>query len=32
MFEELELGVRSVTAYELDEIFFDEFGRKKGEA
>jgi restriction system protein len=27
MFEELELGVRSVTAYELDELFFDEFGR-----
>ena len=28
MFEELELGVRPITAYEISEAFFDEFGRK----
>jgi len=28
MFEELELGIRPVTAYEIDGAFFDEFGRK----
>ncbi len=32
MFAELELGLRPVTAYELDDAFFEEFGQKKGEA
>jgi hypothetical protein len=26
MFQELELGLRPVTTYEIDERFFEEFG------
>lgn len=29
MFEQLELGLKQVTAYELDPAFFDEFGKSE---
>ncbi len=32
MFEELELGLKPVTAYELNRGFFEEYGTQKGKA
>src|SRR5512134_3385677 len=32
MFEELEFGLKPVTAYEINHAFFEEFRAQKGEA